>query len=96
MEIRAGFAEIDRRKKQRPRKTVDHIFVDVFGVEFVAGTYYDHRARWSNATQSARDAACGAGRTNEGLYSQFMKHNPAKHAEQKAARKRHVRAQRAP
>ncbi|KAI9450862.1 hypothetical protein HD554DRAFT_2044129 [Boletus coccyginus] len=92
MEIRAGFAEIDQRKKQRPRKTVDHIFIDVFSMEFVAGTYYDHHARWSNASQSTRDIACDAGCTNEGLYSEFMRHNPTKHAEQKAARKRHVRA----
>ncbi|KAF8451066.1 hypothetical protein L210DRAFT_932653 [Boletus edulis BED1] len=91
IEIHNGFIELDRRKKQ-PRQTVAKIFHYVFGVEFVPGTYYDHRARWDAAPQSARDMATSAGKTPAGLYSQFMKKNPAKHAEQKAVRKRHARA----
>jgi hypothetical protein len=91
VEIHEGFVEIDRRKKL-PHQTVTMIFKDVFGVEYIPGTYYDHRARWNNAPHSACEAVCKAGRTNGGLYSEFMKSNPAKHAKEKAVRKRFVRA----
>ncbi|KAF8545813.1 hypothetical protein OG21DRAFT_1491889 [Imleria badia] len=89
IEIHNRFLELDHRKKQ-PRQTVAKIFYSVFGVEFVPGTYYDHHAYWDAAPQSARDIATSAGQTSAGLYSQFMKKNPAKCAEQKAMRKRHA------
>ena len=91
VEIHEGFVKINRRKNL-PCRTVTMIFKDMFGVEYIPGTYYDHHACWNNAPCSVCKAVCEAGRTNGGLYSEFMKSNPVKHAKEKAARKCHVRA----
>lgn len=60
--------------------TLAEAFVLCFGVPYKKSTYNDHHLRWQAATQSARDTALAAGRTEAGLWSLFMKNNPAKNA----------------
>ncbi|KIK32807.1 hypothetical protein CY34DRAFT_100723 [Suillus luteus UH-Slu-Lm8-n1] len=64
-------------------------FKDVYGpdVRFYASTFSDHLKRWKAAPPSSRSEFIEAGKTDDGLYSRFMKANPAPGGEVKAAKK---------
>jgi hypothetical protein len=68
-------------------------FEDVYGpdVRFYASTFSDHLKRWKAASPSSRSEFIEAGKTDDGLYSRFMKANPAPGGEVKAAKKRLAR-----
>lgn len=64
-------------------------FREVYGVPWSRSTYYDHLARWKQASDEAKERAISAGRNRpEGLWSTFMASNPAKDADIKASRRR--------
>ncbi|KAG1890519.1 uncharacterized protein F5891DRAFT_1198141 [Suillus fuscotomentosus] len=68
-------------------------FEEVYGpdVRFYASTFSDHFKRWKAASPSSRSEFIEAGKTDDGLYSKFMKANPAPGGEVKAAKKRLTR-----
>jgi len=77
--------------KPKNKLTMEGQFECFFGVPWKSLTYYDHKARWYNALQDARDRAIAAGYSDAGRYSSFLKAHPAKDAELKAV-KRKLRA----
>ncbi|KAF8445915.1 hypothetical protein L210DRAFT_3642234 [Boletus edulis BED1] len=86
IDIHAAFCFTPKNKL-----TVESQFQHFFGVCWKSSTYYDHKARWYNAPQDARDRAIAAGYSDAGRYSSFLTAHPAKDAELKAT-KRKLRA----
>jgi hypothetical protein len=71
--------------KARPRSVpAPQFFQQRFGLPFRSSTYSDHLARWKSAPQSAKDTVLAARRTPAGLWSAFMRDNPAKDATHKS------------
>ena len=69
----------DHKARQRSVPAAQ-FFQQCFGLPFRSSTYSDHLARWKVAPQSAKDAILAAQRTPAGLWSVFMRENPAKDA----------------
>ena len=77
------------------RTSAQEVFRNYFpDVPFRRSTFYEHRQRWKAAPQAMRDDAIAKGRTASGLWSVFMRKNPAKHAKTKAANKHLAAARR--
>ncbi|KAG1839961.1 hypothetical protein DFJ58DRAFT_733058 [Suillus subalutaceus] len=70
-------------------RSLKMMFEEVYGpnVRFCASTFSDHLKRWKAAPPSSRVEIIEAGKTDDGLYSKFMKENHAPGGEVKAARK---------
>jgi hypothetical protein len=87
VDVVKGFAEIDAglREKQ-PLAT---IFKAYFGVDFKSTMYHNHQGRWNTTHPHAKELALSYHLTkHEGLWSFFMRSNPAKNATIKAAQKK--------
>jgi hypothetical protein len=79
--------------KARPRSVpAPQFFRQRFGLPFRSSTYSDHLARWKSAPQSAKDTVLAAQRTKPGLWSAFMRDNPAKDATHKSLSRKLRRA----
>ncbi|KAG0696841.1 hypothetical protein DFH29DRAFT_1004247 [Suillus ampliporus] len=91
VDINAGFVAMDNTRQSG--QSVKEAFANVFGagVRYRAQTISDHRLRWKHAGPSARAAFIEAGRTPDGLWSQFMAAHPTKDAAERATKKRLVR-----
>ena len=63
-------------------------FQQFFNIPFKSLTYYDHKARWSQALRDAWDHALEAGYEKDSQYSKFMAAYPAKDADLKAAKRK--------
>jgi len=87
VDVIKGFADIDAglREKQ-PLQT---LFEDLFGVDFKGTTYHDHRRRWAAASPQSRQNALSSRRQlPDGLWSTFMRTNPAQNADKKARQRK--------
>ncbi|KDQ56364.1 hypothetical protein JAAARDRAFT_208063 [Jaapia argillacea MUCL 33604] len=82
-----GFDRIDKALEKK-ESTMEHKFVECFGVECKPSTYYGHRMRWKHSSSASQDVALMAGYTPDGLWSVFMASNPAPDAELRAAMRR--------
>ncbi|KAG1742651.1 uncharacterized protein EDB91DRAFT_1346422 [Suillus paluster] len=91
VDINTGFVAMDNARQSG--QSVKEAFASVFGagVRYRAQTISDHRLRWKHAGPSARVAFIEAGRTPDGLWSQFMAAHPAKDAAERATKKHLVR-----
>ncbi|KAG1887855.1 hypothetical protein F4604DRAFT_1916701 [Suillus subluteus] len=91
VDVNTAFITMDNTKQSG--QSVKEAFASVFGagVRYSAQIISDHRLRWKHAGPSARAAFIEAGRTPDGLWSEFMAAHSAKSAAEKAARKRFVR-----
>lgn len=72
-------------------KKVRAIFEEHFTVPFKSSTFYDHQDRWQRASLDMKETFLSAGRTEAGLWLNFMAANPARDAALKAARRRETR-----
>ena len=68
--------------------SLERQFQQFFNIPFKSSTYYDHKARWSQAPRDAWDHALEAGYKKDGQYSKFMAAYPAKDADLKAAKRK--------
>ncbi|KAG9317733.1 hypothetical protein JVU11DRAFT_1950 [Chiua virens] len=74
--------------ERRGNLTLEMQFESFFNIPFKSSTYYDHKARWSQAPRDARDHALAAGYEEDGQYSRFMGMYPAKDADLKAIKRK--------
>ena len=87
VDVVKGFAEIDTGRQEK--QTLAATFEAYFGVNFKSATYHDHQVCWNAAHPHAKELALSYHRTKpEGLWSHFMRSNPAKNASIKAAQKK--------
>lgn len=87
VDVVKGFAEIDAGLREK--QPLAAVFEAYFGVDFKSATYHDHRGRWNAAHPHAKELALSYRWTKpEGLWSYFMRSNPAKNAAVKAAQKK--------
>jgi hypothetical protein len=71
VEIVAGFKACD--KARRAGKNVGKTFTALFDVPFKRSTYYANRRRWDSAPKAVRDKFVASGKTEAGLWTEFMK-----------------------
>lgn len=85
-DIVKGFAEIDAGLLLK--KPLAVVFEELFGVDFTSSTYYDHRGHWNTAHAEAKELTLSFHRQRpEGLWSFFMRTNPAENAKRIAMRR---------
>ena len=82
-EVVQGFIRVDDLSKQ-PDYTVTKAFEEHFGMKFFSSTFYEHRDRWTNASQED----CDAGLASNQSWASFISRHPSSRAMVKAARKR--------
>jgi hypothetical protein len=82
VDIVKGFAYCTHAVKSKKR-TLKAAFEDFFPTTFAGSTYNEHRHRWMDSPQVEKDKALAARHSLAGLWSEFMKNNPARHAQMK-------------
>jgi hypothetical protein len=87
VDVIKGFAEIDAGLREK--KPLQTLFEDFFGVNFKGTTYHDHRRRRAAASPESRQDALSLRRQlPDGLWSTFMRNNPAHNADRKARQRK--------
>jgi len=82
VDIVKGFAYCTHAMKSK-KCTLKAAFEEFFPTTFASSTYNEHRHRWMDSPQAEKDKALAGRHSSAGLWSEFMKNNPARHAQVK-------------